>query len=456
MSINITMPALSPTMEEGNLAKWLVKEGDTVEPGDVIAEIETDKATMEVEAVDEGVVGKILVPAGSEGVKVNAVIAILAEDGEDASTVESTSEEAPAKQAETPHAPAEPADTPALKVATDSADQAAGHGRPNDIAGVKSDAERVFATPLARRIAAQKGIDLAAITGSGPRGRIVKADVENAQPPAAQDAETQAAPVSSAPLATGAPAAPSGMSDEQVLAHFDEAKYESKPHDGMRRVIAERLTESAQTIPSYFVTMECELDALLALRKQMNDAAPKGKDDKPAYRISVNDFIVKAMALALQVVPMANVSWTSTARVFHKSSDVGVAVAVDDGLFTPIVRDAHIKPLSAISAEVKDMAGRARAKKLKSEEYQGGSTAVSNLGMYGVREFTSIINPPHASIVSIGAGEKKPVIKDGAVAVATLMAATFAFDHRAIDGALGAELAAAFKGYIENPMSMLV
>ncbi|MEL6785081.1 MAG: pyruvate dehydrogenase complex dihydrolipoamide acetyltransferase [Pseudomonadota bacterium] len=455
MSINITMPALSPTMEEGNLAKWLVKEGDTVEPGDVIAEIETDKATMEVEAVDEGVVGKILVPAGSEGVKVNAIIAVLAEDGEDASALEDVTAEAPTKPAETPIAPADTADSPAPKVEEESANHAADHGKPPVAQAKPTNGERIFATPLARRIADQKGINLADLSGSGPRGRIVKADVENAQPKQTAAENTASAP--SAPAASQSKTTvPTGMADDQVLALFDGAKYEKKPHDGMRRVIAERLTESAQTIPSYFVTMECELDALLALRKQMNDAAPKDKDDKPAYRISVNDFIVKAMATALQAVPMANVSWTSTDRIFHKSSDVGVAVAVDDGLFTPIVRDAHAKTLSAISAEVKDMAGRARSKKLKPEEYQGGSTAVSNLGMYGVREFTSIINPPHASIVSIGAAEKKPVIKDGAVAVATLMAATFAFDHRAIDGALGAELAAAFKGYIENPMSMLV
>ncbi|EFL90204.1 pyruvate dehydrogenase complex dihydrolipoamide acetyltransferase [Ahrensia sp. R2A130] len=448
MSVNITMPALSPTMEEGNLAKWLVKEGDTVSAGDVIAEIETDKATMEVEAVDEGVVAKLMVPAGTEGVKVNAVIAVLAEEGEDASDIDAPQNAATEKPAETPHADDDPKTAPAPVIAEKSANDAKGHGKPDVSAtsAKRADGERIFATPLARRIAEQKGVDLASISGSGPRGRIVKADVENAQPGAATKAAASGQTVSRA----------SGMSDDQVLALYDADAYEKKPHDGMRKVIAERLTESAQTIPSYFVTMECELDALLALRAQINAGAPD-VDGKPAFKISVNDFIVKAMAHALQAVPMSNVSWTSTDRIYHKHSDVGVAVAVEDGLFTPIVRKAETKSLSVISAEVKDMAGRARSKKLKPEEYQGGSTAVSNLGMFGVREFTSIINPPHASIVSIGAGEKKAVVKsDGTIGAATLMAATFAFDHRAIDGALGAELASAFKRYIENPTAMLV
>ncbi len=440
MSIDITMPALSPTMEEGNLAKWLVKEGDTVSAGDVIAEIETDKATMEVEAVDEGVVAKLLVAEGTEGVKVNAVIAVLAEEGEDTSTVEAGTKPV-ADQASAPKedAPASPAMSAAQAPATPSAPKSAPSG------------DRVFATPLARRIAEQNGVDLSTVTGSGPHGRIVKADVEGKSGSPVQIASA------SASSQNAATAAPVGMSDEAVLSLFEEGNFEKKPHDGMRKVIAERLTESAQTVPVYFVTMNCELDALLALRAQMNSAAPKDADDKPAYKISVNDFIVKAMALALQQVPMANVSWTSTDRIYHSKSDVGVAVAVEDGLFTPIVRDAQSKTLSTISAEVKDMAGRARNRKLAPQEYQGGCTAVSNLGMFGVKEFTSIINPPHASIVSIGAGTKQPVVnKDGALAVATVMAATFAFDHRCIDGALGAELAAAFKQLIENPMSMLV
>ncbi|MDD9910276.1 MAG: pyruvate dehydrogenase complex dihydrolipoamide acetyltransferase [Ahrensia sp.] len=453
MSIDITMPALSPTMEEGNLAKWLVKEGDTVAAGDVIAEIETDKATMEVEAVDEGTVAKIVVSEGTEGVKVNSVIAVLAEEGEDASAVDvSEAPEAKAAPEPEPQAESQEATRETPKPASTAAPE-------TPAASVNSDGERVFASPLARRIATQNDLDIATVSGSGPRGRIVKADVDavlagGATALSSQAASKESAAPSQAPAA--ASAAPQGMADDAVLALFDEAAYDKKRHDGMRRVIAERLTQSAQTVPAYFVTMDCELDALLALRKQMNDAAPKNADDKPAYKLSVNDFIVKAMALALKAVPMANVSWTSTDRIYHKHADVGVAVAVEDGLFTPIVRKAEQKTMSVISAEIKDMAGRARDKKLKPEEYQGGCTAVSNLGMFGVKEFTSIINPPHASIVSIGIGEQRPVVKDGALAIATVMAATFAFDHRAIDGALGAELAAAFKGFVENPMSMLV
>ncbi|NKB52427.1 MAG: pyruvate dehydrogenase complex dihydrolipoamide acetyltransferase [Rhizobiaceae bacterium] len=445
MSTNITMPALSPTMEEGNLAKWLVKEGDNVSAGDVIAEIETDKATMEVEAVDEGVVAKILVAEGTEGVKVNAVIAVLAEDGEEPGDVAA----APAAAA----GEVVTAETPAPAVA---AAEVAPTPEPAAVAvvpaTVANSGERVFATPLARRIAQQNGLDISLIAGSGPHGRIVKADVDAATAAggaAAQPAQPVAAVAGRAALSVG-------MDDATVLKLYDADSIEKKPHDGMRKVIAERLTESTQSIPSYFITMECELDALLSLRSQMNAGAPKDGDDKPLYKISVNDFIVKAMALALKAVPMANVSWTSTDRLFHKHADVGVAVAVEDGLFTPIVRQAELKSLSAISSEVKDMASRARSKKLKPEEYQGGCTAVSNLGMFGVKEFTSIINPPHASIVSIGAGEKRPVVKGDELAVATVMAATFAFDHRAIDGALGAQLAAAFKGYVENPLSMLV
>lgn len=429
MSVNITMPALSPTMEEGNLAKWLVKEGDTISAGDVIAEIETDKATMEVEAVDEGVLAKILVAEGSEGVKVNAVIAVLAEEGEDVASVTVAEPVAVQSSPEAEPAPVAPV------VKEQTAPAVTASVKPND-----DNSDRVFASPLARRIAEQKGLDLSTLKGSGPRGRIVKADVEGAVPMAASAPKSMIAP---------------SMSDEAVLQLYEEGAYESLPHDGMRKVIAERLTESAQTIPSYFITMECQIDALLALRAQMNAAAPQDNDGKPAYKISVNDFLVKAMALALQTVPMANVSWTSSARIFHKHSDVGAAVAVDDGLFTPIVRKAESKSLSSISAEVKDMASRARNKRLAPAEYQGGSTAVSNLGMFGVKEFTSIINPPHASIVSIGAGEKKPVVKDGELAVATLMSATFAFDHRAIDGALGAQLAAAFKRFVEQPAGML-
>jgi len=450
MPINITMPALSPTMEEGNLAKWHVKEGDTVSSGDVIAEIETDKATMEVEAVDEGLVAKIVVPEGTEAVKVNAVIAILVEEGEDASNIETAAEPAekttPAKSVELT---SEPAATP---VAAKQAEV-----KPAADVIAMANGSRVFASPLARRIASLEGVDIASISGTGPHGRIHKRDVETALTGGTATAVTSTPtpkPAGGATISSVATMS-SGMSDEQVLALYEEADYEKLPHDGMRRIIAERLTQSSQTIPSYFITMECDLDALLALRSQANSAAPV-VEDKPTYKISVNDFMVKAMALALQAVPMANASWTSSDRILHKHSDVGVAVAVPGGLFTPIVRKAETKALTTISAEVKDMASRARSKKLMPQEYQGGTTAVSNLGMYGVKEFTSIINPPHASILSVGAGKSQPVVRNGELAVGTVMSVTFAFDHRVIDGALGAELAASFKSFIENPMSMLV
>ncbi len=463
MPINITMPALSPTMEEGNLAKWLVKEGDKVSPGDVIAEIETDKATMEVEAVDEGTVAKIVVPAGTEGVKVNALIAVLAGEGEDAgAAAKAGNGEA---KAEAPKAEAKEAE-----VAAKATSEAAASAPPAKVEGEKpaaangqaaprsepSSGERTFASPLARRIAKDAGIDLSAVSGSGPKGRIVKADVEAAISGGSAKAAPAGAP--SAQPAAGAPLA-KGMADETVLKLFEEGSYELKPHDSMRKTIAARLTESTQTIPSYLLTMDCSIDALMKLREEINASAPVTKTEKGdqlAFKLSVNDFVIKAMALALRDVPMANASWTSTARVLHRHADVGVAVAIPDGLITPIVRKAEQKTLSAISNEMKDLAKRARDKKLKPEEYQGGSTAVSNLGMFGVSSFTSIINPPHASIVSIGAGVEKPVVKNGALAIGTVMAATFAFDHRVIDGALGAELAVAFRRYIENPMAMLV
>lgn len=429
MPIEITMPALSPTMEEGNLAKWHVKEGDSVSAGDVIAEIETDKATMEVEAVDEGTVAKIAVEEGAQGVKVNAVIAVLIEEGEDESAVDAT----PAPKAETKEAKPEPtkAETPTVAAPA-----------PKVAPAPAKSGERVFASPLARRIAEQNGVDLKTIKGSGPHGRIVKADVEG---------KTGA---SAAQTATASMVA--SLSDDKVLAFYEEGKYETLPHDGMRRAIASRLTESAQTIPSYNLTMECELDAMLRLRSEINAAAPIGEDDKPLFKISVNDFIIKAMAMALRDVPMANASWTSDARILHKHSDVGVAVAIPDGLITPIVREAELKTLSAISIEMKDLAKRARNMKLAPHEFQGGSTAVSNLGMFGVANFTSIINPPQASIISIGAGEKRAVVKEGELTVATVMTATFAFDHRVIDGALGGQLGVAFKKYIESPSAMLV
>ena len=444
MPTEILMPALSPTMETGKLAKWLVKEGDTVTSGDIIAEIETDKATMEVEAVDEGKVGKILVAEGTEEVAVNTIIAVLLEDGESVDDIQASA--APAAAAPVPAAapaeaaPAEAAAKPAAAAPTPAATPARG-----------PDA-RVFASPLARRIAKQNNIDIALLSGSGPHGRIIKLDVETAL----KDGVPTQAPATAASAAAAAPAMASGPSDDMVRRLFAEGSFEELSHDGMRKTIASRLTESHQTIPAYFISVDCTLDALLKSRAEFNAVAPKDKDDKPAYKLSVNDFIIKALALALRDVPMANASWTSTARLLHKHSDVGVAVAIPGGLITPIVREAEIKPLSMISAEVKDMAGRARDRKLKPEEYQGGTTAVSNLGMFGVDNFTSIINPPHASIVSIGAGVQKPVVKDGAVAIATVMNATFAFDHRVIDGALGGQLATAFRRYLENPMAMVV
>jgi pyruvate dehydrogenase E2 component (dihydrolipoamide acetyltransferase) len=457
MPINITMPALSPTMEEGNLAKWLVKEGDSVAPGDVIAEIETDKATMEVEAVDEGTVAKILVPEGTEGVKVNAVIAVLAEEGEDVKeAAKGAGDGGTTPKAEAPSSP------PAGEVSTKST-EGGGSASPSVEAspppppapprkGEGSDGSRTFASPLARRIAKDAGIDVSAISGSGPRGRVVKADVEAAKEkgvtaPAAQKGAPAAAP------------AVKPMSDDAVLKLFEEGSYELVPHDNMRKTIARRLVEAKSTIPHFYLTLDCELDALLALRTQINDAAPKRKTEKgvePAYKVSVNDMVIKAMALALRDVPDANASWTEGGMLKHKHADVGVAVSIPGGLITPIVRRAEEKTLSAIANEMKDLAGRARNKKLKPEEYQGGTTAVSNLGMFGIKDFAAVINPPHATILAVGAGEQRAVVKNGAVAVATIMSVTLSTDHRAVDGALGAELLAAFKRYIENPMGMLV
>ena len=444
MPINITMPALSPTMEEGNLAKWLVKEGDKVSPGDVIAEIETDKATMEVEAVDEGTVAKIVVAAGTQGVKVNSLIAVLAGEGEDASAAAAAPAAAPAK------AEAAPAKAEAAPAQAAAAPAAAGP------APVSASGERIFASPLARRLASQNGLDLKAIAGSGPHGRIVQRDIEAAlKSGTGKAAPAAAAAPAEAPKAAAA-AAPAGPSKEQVLKLFAEGSYELVPHDGMRKTIAKRLTESKQTIPHFYVSLDCELDALLALRAQLNDAAPKSKDGKPAYKLSVNDMVIKAMALALRDVPDANVSWTDDAMVKHKHADVGVAVSIPGGLITPIIRSAEQKALSTISNEMKDLGQRAKDRKLKPEEYQGGTTAVSNMGMMGVKSFSAVVNPPHATILAVGAGEQRPVVRNGALAVATVMTVTLSTDHRCVDGALGAELLGAFKGYIENPMSMLV
>ncbi|WP_439272786.1 pyruvate dehydrogenase complex dihydrolipoamide acetyltransferase [Pseudochrobactrum sp. HB0163] len=447
MAIKITMPALSPTMEEGKLAKWLVKEGDKVSSGDVIAEIETDKATMEVEAVDEGVVAKIVVPAGSENVKVNSLIAILAEDGED------IAEAAQAASGNAAPAPAPVAPAAAPKAEAASAAVAPALASQPAAPAPKAAGERLFASPLARRIAKNAGVELAAVSGTGPHGRIIARDVEAA---IASGVTSAAKPAASA----AAPqAAVSGLSDEATLKMFEEGSYELVPHDGMRKTIARRLLESKLTVPHFYLTIDCELDALLALRAQLNAAAPVVRTEKgevPAYKLSVNDMVIKATALALRDVPEANVSWTDAGMVKHKHSDVGVAVSIPGGLITPIVRGAEGKALSAISNEMKDLARRARDRKLKPQEYQGGTTSVSNLGMFGVKDFAAIINPPHATIFAVGAGEQRAVVKNGELAVATVMSVTLSTDHRAVDGALAAELASAFKNYIENPLAMLV
>ncbi|KAB0681770.1 pyruvate dehydrogenase complex dihydrolipoamide acetyltransferase [Aureimonas leprariae] len=478
MPINVTMPALSPTMEEGNLAKWLVKEGDQVSAGDVIAEIETDKATMEVEAVDEGKVAKIVVPAGTEGVKVNAVIAILAGEGEDAGSASAEPKPTAGGTPANENARADDAVVGTLDDAKDperqgyaKADETAAIGRPNGeaprAAGQGGSAgevqSRVFASPLARRLAKEQGIDLSGVTGSGPHGRIVKADLEGAAKGGAKPATAAATPDTPKPApaaeAASAPVQPKAQSDAQILKLFAEGSYEKVPHDGMRKTIARRLVEAKTTIPHFYLTVDCELDALLALRSQLNAASPLVKTDagdKPAYKLSVNDMVIKAMAKALNAVPEANVSWTEGAMLKHKSVDVGVAVSIDGGLITPIVRKADQKTLSTISNEMKDLAKRARSRKLKPEEYQGGTTAISNLGMFGIRDFAAVINPPHATILAVGAGEQRAVVKNGAVVVATVMSVTLSTDHRAVDGALGAELLQAFKGFIENPMGMLV
>jgi len=447
MPINITMPALSPTMEEGNLAKWLVKEGDKVSSGDVIAEIETDKATMEVEAVDEGTVAKLVVPAGTEGVKVNAVIAILAADGEDVSVAASGNGAAPVAKAEAPKAEAAPAKAEAAPAAAPASVAA-------QAAAPASSGSRTFSSPLARRLAKDAGIDVSAIAGTGPHGRVVKRDVETAVAGGGLKPVAAAAPSAAAPAPAAAPLA-KGPSDEAVLKNFAEGSYELVPHDGMRKTIAKRLQESKQTIPHFYVSVDCELDALLALRAQLNASAPE-KDGKPVYKLSVNDMVIKALALALRDVPDANVSWTDSNMVKHKHADVGVAVSIPGGLITPIIRSAETKSLSAISNEMKDLGARAKSRKLKPEEYQGGTTAVSNMGMMGVKNFAAVVNPPHATILAVGAGEERVVVKKGQMVVANVMTVTLSTDHRAVDGALGAELLGAFKRYIENPMGMLV
>jgi pyruvate dehydrogenase E2 component (dihydrolipoamide acetyltransferase) len=430
MPATVLMPALSPTMEKGKLAKWLKKEGDKVKSGDVLAEIETDKATMEIEAVDEGTLGKIMVAEGTDDVLVNTLLATILAEGEKAGDSPSPSPAAP----KTPLPQAVE-----VKAAVSSLPPAGEKGAPR-----ASEGTRVFASPLAKRLAKEKGINLAAVKGTGPHGRIVSKDVENAKPGAA------------APSAAPAAAFAAPPSDASILKNFAEGTYELVPHDGMRKVIARRLTESKQTIPHFYVSVDVSLDNLLDMRERLNGSAPKNKEGLPTWKISVNDFIIKAMAMAMIKVPDANVSWTESAMVKHKHADIGIAVTIPGGLITPIVRKAETKGLAQISTEMKDYAKRARDRKLKPEEYNGGSAAISNMGMMNVKNFAAIVNPPHASILAIGSGERRPVVRGNEIKIEQQMTMTLSTDHRCIDGALGAEFINAIKQYLEEPGLMLV
>jgi pyruvate dehydrogenase E2 component (dihydrolipoamide acetyltransferase) len=433
MATNILMPALSPTMTEGTLAKWLKNEGDTIKSGDVIAEIETDKATMEVEAVDEGVLGKILVAAGTEGVAVNAPIAVLVDAGE----------AVPSAAA----APAPKAEAPAPKAAAEATPAPAPRGEPKANGHDTSDhGARIFASPLARRMAQQAGLNLAGITGSGPNGRIVKADIDAAR------GQTPAAPAN-VPQAAAAPVASPVASLAPKPAEIT-APHDAVPHSSMRKVIAKRLQAAKQTIPHFYLSMDVELDALLKLRADLNAQSPK--DGAGAFKLSVNDLIIKASAIALRRVPAANASFTDDAMIRYHDVDISVAVAIPDGLITPIIRKADQKGLAAISNEMKDLAARAKSGKLKPEEFQGGSFSISNLGMFGITSFSAIINPPQGAIIAIGAGEKRPVVRGSELAIATVMTVTLSCDHRVVDGAIGAEFLAAFKAIVEAPLSLML
>jgi len=478
MATNILMPALSPTMEEGKLSKWLVKEGDEVRSGDILAEIETDKATMEFEAVDEGRIAKILVPEGSEAVKVNQPIAVLLGEDEDASAgtapepsgpVDISSAMASIKDAvsketgkasqgvrsaakqQIPQQVPPPGDSKTNTPAPADRGRGEGEGNAKQIAPSEQKSNgRIFASPLAKRMAAQTGVDLATVRGSGPRGRIVKSDIE-----ATQKSGGNAAPPGGAAIAAAkSGAAVSGiapLADAKLF--FRPEDYEEIPHDSMRKSIARRLSSAKTLIPHYYLTIDCTIDRLLEARSRLNEKSPKGDG---AYKLSVNDFIVKACALALICVPEVNSSWTETSILRHKHADVGVAVALDFGLITPIVFHAEEKGLAQISNDVKSLAERARTKKLKPQEFEGGTFAISNLGMFGIREFTAVINPPHAAILAVGAGERRPIVRDGKVESATLMTVTMSCDHRVVDGATGARFLQAFKGFIEEPASMLL
>jgi len=471
MTTQILMPALSPTMDVGKLAKWHVREGDAVHTGDVIAEIETDKATMEVEAIDDGTIGKLLVAEGAENVPVNEPIAVLLAEGEEAGEGQSAAATSHRWGEVASHREAGEGDH-AEHVMNRIAEQirANGNGKVHGDGHANGQGEhhesRVFASPLARRLAHDRGIDLDALSGSGPHGRIVKADVEHAKveaPLAAksvENAEAEPAPDIGEThrgeiVTTPRPAQPQGLLDRQVLALYEPGTYDTVPHDTMRRFIAERLTLSKQTIPHFYLAIDCDLEALLAARARLNAMAPEGHPR--SFKLSLNDFIVKAMAMALHSVPAANATWTEEGILRHRSSDIAVAVALEGGgLHTPVIRNAEVKSLSEISNEMRDLAARARTKRLAPHEYQGGSTTISNLGMYGIDRFDAVINPPQASILAVGRAEKRPVVKDDALKIATMMSVTLSVDHRVIDGALGAELLAAFKAFIEDPVTMLV
>jgi pyruvate dehydrogenase E2 component (dihydrolipoamide acetyltransferase) len=455
MPTPILMPALSPTMEQGKLAKWLKKEGDKVSSGDAIAEIETDKATMEVEAVDKGTIGKIMIPEGTEGVAVNTPIAVLLSEGEDAEALKAFGaglpQPAPQAPAGMPDVKPEalkkldgPTAKPALRPEAAPAAKTNGHGR-------------IFASPLARRLATQAGIDLSLVRGSGPHGRIIKHDIDEAQLAGVQKVPLAA---SAAPVQNGMQALvpsrafPAAMTDEQILALYEKGSYEIRPLDNMRKTIALRLTQATATIPHFRLNADCEVDALLDARQRLNLRSPK--DGPKAYKLSVNDFIIKAMGLALQRVPDANATFTERGLLLHKGSDIGIAVAIEGGLFTPVIRGVEHKTLAEISNEMKELAERARRRRLAPHEYQGGTTAISNLGMFGIDNFDAVINPPHATILAVGRSEKRAIVKAGQIAIATMMSCTLSCDHRVIDGALGARLLTAFKGFIEDPVTMLL
>ncbi len=470
MPTNILMPALSPTMEKGNLARWLKKEGDRVKSGDVIAEIETDKATMEYEAIDDGTLAKIVVPEGTQDVAVNAIIAVLANEGEDVKAAAAGAAKSAASPSQAQPAPksapiAPSVETPPATASQDEAKKAAqsvSKPIPRSEEGAKvpvskdegrhgAGANRVFSSPLARRLAKESNVDLNRVQGSGPHGRVIARDIEAAK----SGKGLGSAGTALAGAADSRTIAPL-MSDSQIRALYEDGSYDFVPHDGMRRTIAQRLTASVQTVPHFYETVDCDIGRLMTAREEINEAAPKDKDGKPTYKLSVNDFVIKALALALQRVPDANVSWTEAGMLKHKHSDVGVAVALPGGLITPIIRNAESKSLSVISNEMRELAARARARKLKPHEYQGGTTSVSNLGMYGIKDFTAVINPPQSTILAVGVGEERAVVRNGKIEAATIMSVTLSCDHRAVDGALGAELVSALKTLIEKPVMMVV